>query len=92
MLELLYVGLFWTILIGALVTIVLVGVLAGGVAHNRLESVAIDMSPDQDSLSTAKKPYQPLNIKSVLKACSWFGYRGKVQADEPPLQILASGQ
>ena len=82
--ELLYMGLFWTICIGALVAVVVAGLLAGGVANNRLESIAIDMSSDQDSLSKAKDSYYPsLSIKSVV---SWltqrFGYREEVPADE----------
>ena len=67
------------------VAVVVAGLLAGGVANNRLESVAIDMSSDQDSLSKAKDPlyYQPLNIKGILSRLTQrSGYSEEVPADE----------
>ena len=79
--ELLYMGLFWTVCIGALVAVVVAGLLAGGIANNRQESIAIDMSSDQESLSKAQDPlyYQLLNIKSVFsRIAQRFADRGEV--------------
>ena len=60
--ELLQLGLFWTLLVGALAIVLVVAVVAGGVSYNRLERIAIDMSTDEESLSQAGEglPYQPV--------------------------------
>ena len=55
--ELLQIGLFWTLLVGALATVLVVGVVAGGVSYNRLERIAIDMSTDEESLSRAEEGF-----------------------------------
>ena len=44
--EWLQFGLFWSFLVGALATFLVVGVVARGVSYNRLERIAIDMSTD----------------------------------------------
>ena len=66
--ELLQLGLFWALLVGALATILVVGVVAGGVSYNRLERIAIDMSTDQESLSIAGEglPYQRVNTRGLV--------------------------
>ena len=66
--ELLQIGLFWALLVGALATILVVGVVAGGVSYNRLERIAIDMSTDEESLSKAEEglPYHPVNTKGLV--------------------------
>ncbi len=66
--ELLQIGLFWALLVGALATILVVGVVAGGVSYNRLERIAIDMSTDEESLSKAEEglPYQPVSTRGLV--------------------------
>jgi uncharacterized membrane protein len=66
--EFIQLGLFWALLVGALATILVVGVVAGGVSYNRLERIAIDMSTDEESLSNAGKglPYQPVNTRGLV--------------------------
>lgn len=66
--ELLQIGLFWTLLVGALATVLVVGVVAGGVSYNRLERIAIDMSTDEESLSRAEAglPYQQVNARGLM--------------------------
>ncbi len=66
--EILQIGLFWTLLVGALGTVLVVGVVAGGVSYNRLERIAIDMSTDEESLSRAEKglPYQQVNARGLI--------------------------
>ena len=66
--EFIQLGLFWALLVGALATILVVGVVAGGVSYNRLERIAIDMSTDEESLSNAGEglPYQPVNTKGFV--------------------------
>ena len=66
--ELLQIGFFWALLVGALGIVLVVGVVAGGVSYNRLERIAIDMSTDQESLSKAEEglPYQPVNAKGMV--------------------------
>ena len=70
--ELLQLGLFWTLLVGALVTVLVVGVVAGGVSYNRLERIAIDMSTDEESLSKAGEglPYQQVQVRDWFKSLS----------------------
>jgi len=65
--ELLQIGIFWVLLVGALATILVVGVVAGGVSYNRLERIAIDMSTDEESLSKADEglPYHAVNAKGL---------------------------
>ena len=66
--ELIELGLFWVLLVGALATVLVVGVVAGGVSYNRLERIAIDMSTDEESLSKAEEglPYQPVNARGFI--------------------------
>ena len=66
--ELLQIGIFWVLLVGALATILVVGVVAGGVSYNRLDRIAIDMSTDEESLSNAGEglPYQPVNTRGLV--------------------------
>ncbi len=66
--ELLQIGIFWVLLVGALATILVVGVVAGGVSYNRLERIAIDMSTDEESLSKADEglPYHAVNTKGLV--------------------------
>ncbi len=66
--ELLQLGLFWALLVGALATVLVVGVVAGGVSYNRLERIAIDMSTDEESLRKADegRPYQPVNTRGLV--------------------------
>ena len=66
--ELLQIGLFWTLLVGALATVLVVGVVAGGVSYNRLERIAIDMSADEESLSPAEEglPYQQVDARGLM--------------------------
>ena len=61
--DLLSNGIWWVILIGGVASVAITGVLAAGVSYSRMESIAVDMSPDYDSLSQAGEalPYQPLN-------------------------------
>ncbi len=67
--ELLQIGIFWVLLVGALATVLVVGVVAGGVSYTRLERIAIDMSTDEESLSKADEgiPYHPVNAKGLVK-------------------------
>ena len=78
--ELLQIGLFWALLVGALATILVVGVVAGGVSYNRLERIAIDMSTDEESLSKADEgiPYHPVSAKGLVK-----GLLGKLRKTGP---------
>ncbi len=66
--EFIQLGLFWALLVGALATILVVGVVAGGVSYNRLERIAIDMSTDEESLSKAGEglPYQPVSTRGLV--------------------------
>ena len=66
--ELVTSGLWWVVLVGGLASVVITGVLAAGVSYSRMESIAVDMSPDYDSLSQAEEalPYQPLNRAGVV--------------------------
>lgn len=66
--DLLNTGIWWVILIGGLASLVITGVMAAGVSYSRLESIAVDMSPDYDSLSQAGEalPYQPLNQTGLV--------------------------
>ena len=72
--ELLQIGLFWTLLVGALATVLVVAVVAGGggVSYNRLERIAIDMSTDEESLSKAEAglPYHSVNAKGLVSGLS----------------------
>ncbi len=70
--ELLQIGVFWVLLGGALATVLVVGVVAGGVSYNRLERIAIDMSTDEESLSNADEglPYHPVNAKGLVSGLS----------------------
>ena len=67
--DLLHSGIWWVILIGGLASILVTGVLAAGVSYSRLESIAVDMSPDYDALSQAGEalPYQPLNQTGLFR-------------------------
>ncbi len=67
--ELLQIGIFWTLLVGALATVLVVGVVAGGVSYTRLERIAIDMSTDEESLSKADEgiPYHTVSAKGLVK-------------------------
>ncbi len=60
--DLLSNGIWWVILVGGVASVAITGILAAGVSYSRMESIAIDMSPDYDSLSQAGEamPYQPL--------------------------------
>ena len=66
--EFIQLGLFWALLVGSLATILVVGVVAGGVSYNRLERIAIDMSTDEESLSKVEEglPYQPVNTRGLV--------------------------
>ena len=66
--DLLQIGLFWALLVGALAIVLVVGVVAGGVSYNRLERIAIDMSTDEESLSKASGGlnYHPVNAKRLV--------------------------
>ena len=61
--DLLSTGIWWVILIGGVVSVAITGVLAAGVSYSRMESIAVDMSPDYASLSQAGEalPYLPLS-------------------------------
>lgn len=61
--DLLSNGLWWVILVGGVASVAITGILAAGVSYSRMESIAVDMSPDYDSLSQAGEamPYQPLH-------------------------------
>ena len=48
--EFLQATFFWATFLGSLIVIAVAGVLAGGVAHKRLESRVIDMSFGQEPL------------------------------------------
>ena len=67
--ELFQLLLFWPLLIGALATVLVVGVVAGGVSYTRLERIAIDMSTDEESISKADEgiPYHSVNAKGLLE-------------------------
>lgn len=67
--ELLQIGFFWVLLVGALATVLVVGVVAGGVSYNKLERIAIDMSTDEESLSMAGEglPYHSVNAKGMVR-------------------------
>ena len=60
--DLLSHGIWWIILIGGVSSVAITGILAAGVSYSRMESIAVDMSPDYDALSQAGEalPYQPL--------------------------------
>ena len=66
--ELLQIGFFWALLVGALVTVLVVAVVAGGVSYNRLEGIAIDMSTDEESLSKAEEglPYYAVSPRGLV--------------------------
>ena len=66
--ELLQYGIFYILLIGALTTVLVVGVVAGGVSYTRLERIAIDMSTDEESLSQAEEglPYHSYNARGLV--------------------------
>ena len=70
--ELLQIGLFWTLLVGALATVLVVAVVAGGVSYNRLERIAIDISTDEESLSKTEAglPYHSVNAKGLVSGLS----------------------
>ena len=66
--ELLQIGIFWTLLVGSLVTVLVVAVVAGGVSYNRLERIAIDMSTDEESLRKAQEglPYHAVSARGLV--------------------------
>ncbi len=66
--EFIQLGLFWALLVGALATILVVGVVAGGVSYNRMERIAIDMSTDEESLSKAQQglPYHAVSPRGLV--------------------------
>ena len=70
--DLMYSGIWWVLFIGGLASILITGVLAAGVSYSRLESIAVDMSPDYESLSQAGEalPYQPLNQTGLVRKIS----------------------